>query len=187
MPSPTRSAPSAPDDEDEDELQVSGTASRTKAVVRRAETPDRLGNAPGFVIRRLYQSYTALWSRMIGPQLTGPQFAVLDVLDAYDGSDQASVGHAAALDASTMVDVARRLERRALIVRTRSPVDARRKVVQITSLGESELARVRERRVQLEGHLFGHNPRRKDEIMAELNQLSCRWAELAAELAAADD
>lgn len=168
-------------------MRVTSTVATTRAEVRRAETPDQLGSAPGFVIRRLYQSYTAMWSRMIGPHLTGPQFAVLDVLDAYDGSDQASVGHAAALDASTMVDVARRLERRSLIVRTRSPIDARRKVVQITSLGESELGRVRERRVALEGKLFGHNPRRKDEIMAELNELSERWAELAAELAAADD
>ncbi|HIZ99539.1 MAG TPA: MarR family winged helix-turn-helix transcriptional regulator [Candidatus Janibacter merdipullorum] len=163
------------------------TVAKTRAEVRRAETPDQLGNAPGFVIRRLYQSYTAMWARMIGPQLTGPQFAVLDVLDAYDGSDQASVGHAAALDASTMVDVARRLERRALIVRTRSPIDARRKVVQITALGERELQRVRDRRVELEGVLFGHNPRRKDEIMAEMNDLSKRWVELASELAAADD
>lgn len=161
--------------------------SKVNSDVRRAETPDQLGNAPGFVIRRLYQSYTAMWSRMIGSQLTGPQFAVLDVLDAYDGSDQASVGHAAALDASTMVDVARRLERRSLIVRTRSPIDARRKVVQITSLGEIELSQARERRVELEGVLFGHNPRRKDEVMAEMNDLSKRWAELAAELAAAED
>lgn len=161
--------------------------SKVNSDVRRAETPEQLGNAPGFVIRRLYQSYSAMWSRVIGPQLTGPQFAVLDVLDAYDGSDQASVGHAAALDASTMVDVARRLERRSLIVRTRSPIDARRKVVQITSLGESELFQARERRVELEGVLFGHNPRRKDEVMAEMNDLSKRWAELAAELAAAED
>ena len=161
--------------------------SRTKADVRRADTPDQLGNAPGFVIRKLYQSYTAAWSRMVGTQLTGPQFAVLDVLDLYDGSDQASVGTAAALDASTMVDVARRLERRALIVRTRSDVDARRKVVRITALGETELKKVRERRDELDLRLFEHNPRRKDEIMAELNELSERWAELAAELAAADD
>lgn len=161
--------------------------SKVNSDVRRAETPEQLGNAPGFVIRRLYQSYSAMWSRVIGPQLTGPQFAVLDVLDAYDGSDQASVGHAAALDASTMVDVARRLERRSLIVRTRSPIDARRKVVQITSLGESELFQARERRVELEGVLFGHNPRRKDEVMAEMNDLSKRWAELASELAAAED
>lgn len=161
--------------------------SKVNSDVRRAETPEQLGNAPGFVIRKLYQSYSAMWSRVIGPQLTGPQFAVLDVLDAYDGSDQASVGHAAALDASTMVDVARRLERRSLIVRTRSPIDARRKVVQITSLGDSELSRVRERRLELEQRLFAHNPRRKAEIMAELNELSERWTELAAELAAADD
>ncbi len=155
--------------------------------MRRAETPDQLGSAPGFVIRKLYQSYTAAWSRMVDTQLTGPQFAVLDVLDLYDGSDQASVGSAAALDASTMVDVARRLERRSLIVRTRSDVDARRKVVRITALGETELAKSRRGRDALDRRLFSHEPRRKDEIMAELNDLSQRWAELAAELAAADD
>ena len=163
------------------------TVADTRADVRRAETPDQLGNAPGFVIRKLYQSYSAAWTKMVGSQLTGPQFAVLDVLDLYDGSDQASVGSAAALDASTMVDVARRLERRGLIVRTRSPIDARRKVVQITALGESELSRRRERRDVLDERLFAHSPRRKDEIMAELNELSDRWAELAAELAAADE
>lgn len=163
------------------------TVADTRADVRRAETPDQLGNAPGFVIRKLYQSYSAAWTKMVGSQLTGPQFAVLDVLDLYDGSDQASVGSAAALDASTMVDVARRLERRGLIVRTRSPIDARRKVVQITALGESELSRRRERRDALDERLFAHSPRRKDEIMAELNELNDRWAELAAELAAADE
>lgn len=160
---------------------------KAKTDVRRAETPDRLGNAPGFVIRKLYQSYTAAWSRMIDTHLTGPQFAVLDVLDRYDGSDQASLGAAAALDASTMVDVARRLERRALIVRTRSDVDARRKVVRITALGEAELARSRRNRDALDERLFEHNPRRKAEIMAELNELSERWAELAEELTAAEE
>ncbi|WP_201464708.1 MarR family winged helix-turn-helix transcriptional regulator [Janibacter melonis] len=160
--------------------------SRGSTDVRRAQTPDRLGDAPGFVIRKLYQSYTAAWSRMVDTGLTGPQFAVLAVLDEHDGSDQASVGSAAALDASTMVDVARRLERRSLIVRTRSPIDARRKVVQITALGEAELARSRECITPLDEALFAHAPRRKEEIMAELNALSVRWAELAAELDAAD-
>lgn len=160
---------------------------KTGTEVRRAETPAQLGHAPGFVIRKLYQSYSAAWSRMVDTQLTGPQFAVLEVLDSFDGSDQASVAAAAALDASTMVDVARRLERRALIVRTRSALDGRRKVVQITALGESELKRTRAARAKLDERLFAHNPRRKQEIMAELDELSDRWAELAAELAAAED
>lgn len=150
--------------------------------VLRAETPERLGTAPGFVIRRLYQSYSAAWSRMIDTHLTGPQFAVLAVLDEYDGADQASVAAAAALDASTMVDVARRLERRALIVRTRSPIDGRRKVVQITALGEAELKRSRECIAPLDEALFAHDPERQDEIMAELNDLNDRWTELVAEL-----
>ncbi|SMC62141.1 hypothetical protein SAMN06296429_10667 [Janibacter indicus] len=63
----------------------------------------------------------------------------------------------------------------------------RRKVVKITALGESELKRTRAARAKLDERLFAHNPRRKQEIMAELNELSDRWAELAAELAAAED
>ncbi|MHA7125645.1 hypothetical protein ACRTEC_04555 [Janibacter indicus] len=46
---------------------------------------------------------------------------------------------------------------------------------------------VRAARAKLDERLFAHNPRRKQEIMAELNELSDRWAELAAELAAAED
>lgn len=69
-------------------------------------------------------------------------------------------------------------------MRTRSALDGRRKVVQITALGESELKRTRAARAKLDERLFAHNPRRKQEIMAELSD---RWAELAAELAAAED
>ncbi|WP_018155232.1 MarR family winged helix-turn-helix transcriptional regulator [Demetria terragena] len=155
--------------------------------VRRAETPQWLAQAPGFVVRKLYQSYTAAWWRSVGTGLTGPQYAVLAVLEEHNGSDQISVGAAAALDASTMVDVARRLEGRSLIVRSRSPIDARRKVVQITALGEAALAKTREQVRPLDRELFAHAPRRRAEIMADLDALSERWADLVTELGSAQD
>lgn len=147
-----------------------------------AETPEFLRVAPGFLIRELFQSYTACWARTIDSQLTGPQYAVLAVLRDYDGSDQASVAHAASLDASTMVDVARRMERRGWIVRTRSLTDARRKVLQITALGEEVLAEARRKVIEFDESLFAHDPERKEEILAELLRLRNHWKATATEM-----
>src|SRR5699024_5282742 len=105
----------------------------------RAETPEFLKVAPGSVIRDLYQNYSAAWQNMVTDLMTGPQYAVLAVLNENDGADQTSVADASLLDGSTMVDVSRRLERRGLMVRTRSQVDGRRKVLHITALGEATL------------------------------------------------
>ena len=44
-------------------------------------TPAELLAAPGYVARRLYQSYVALWTRAVDPVLTGPQYAVLTAVD----------------------------------------------------------------------------------------------------------
>lgn len=148
---------------------------------QRAETPEFLRMAPGFLIRELFQSYTACWVRAIDSQLTGPQYSVLAVLRDNDGSDQASVAHAASLDVSTMVDVARRMERRGLIVRTRSMTDARRKVLQITALGEQVLAEARRKVIQFDDALFAHDPERKEEILAELLRLRNHWKATATE------
>jgi DNA-binding MarR family transcriptional regulator len=147
--------------------------------VPRAQTPEFLKEAPGFLIRELFQSYTAGWTRYIDGTLTGPQYSVLAVLMDHDGSDQVSVAQAASLDASTMVSVARRLERRGLIIRTRSLRDGRRKVLQITSLGEELFRKARARVLVFDEELFAHDPARKEEIISELSRLARHWRQMS--------
>ncbi|MFB7368597.1 MarR family winged helix-turn-helix transcriptional regulator [Streptomyces sp. NPDC056222] len=112
-----------------------------------AQSPAALTAAPGYQVRRLYQAYLAAWLREVDPVLTGPQFAVLQTVQACPGRDQRSLAAAVALDTSTMADVARRLETRGLITRRTAADDGRRKLLHIAEEGE-HLLREADRRAR---------------------------------------
>jgi MarR family transcriptional regulator, temperature-dependent positive regulator of motility len=140
-------------------------------------TPEPLRTAPGFLVRRLYQAYTAAWARHVDPVLTGPQYAVLTAVSAYPEVDQGSLAAVVALDRSTMADVCRRLEDRGLISRTVAPSDGRRKLLGLTALGAEVLDGVAARVGRLEGALMrgeGLDPD-DDELLLRLELLSRRW------------
>lgn len=103
------------------------------------QAPAALTAAPGYQVRRLYQAYLAVWLREVDPVLTGPQFAVLQTVQACPGRDQRSLASAVALDSSTMADVARRLEARRLITRRTAADDGRRKLLYLTEEGQDLL------------------------------------------------
>jgi MarR family transcriptional regulator, temperature-dependent positive regulator of motility len=139
-------------------------------------TPEPLRTAPGFLVRRLYQAYTAAWARHVDPVLTGPQYAVLTAVSAYPEVDQGSLAAVVALDRSTMADVCRRLEDRGLISRTVAPSDGRRKLLGLTAQGAEVLGGVAARVDRLEGALMrdeGLAP--DDELLLRLELLSRRW------------
>ncbi|MFD3925372.1 MarR family winged helix-turn-helix transcriptional regulator [Streptomyces sp. NPDC058614] len=138
--------------------------------------PVALTAAPGYQVRRLYQAYLAIWIRAVDPTLTGPQFAVLQTVEAAPGHDQRSLASAVALDTSTMADVARRLESRGLIVRKADAADGRRKLLYLTEEGEQTLLGANARARQLDQRLlepFGAD--RREEIMHLLTSLADHW------------
>lgn len=138
--------------------------------------PPALTAAPGYQVRRLYQAYLAVWTRSVDPVLTGPQFAVLQAVDASPGHDQRSMASAVALDTSTMADVARRLENRGLIVRRTAADDGRRKLLYLTEEGERTLREANSRARSLDERLlepFGAE--RREEIVHLLTSLADHW------------
>lgn len=138
--------------------------------------PAALTAAPGYQVRRLYQAYLAVWTRSVDPVLTGPQFAVLQAVDASPGHDQRSMASAVALDTSTMADVARRLENRGLIVRRTAADDGRRKLLYLTEEGERTLREANSRARSLDERLlepFGAE--RREEIVHLLTSLADHW------------
>ncbi|MGG7575593.1 MarR family winged helix-turn-helix transcriptional regulator [Streptomyces sirii] len=152
-----------------------------------ASTPPRppaaLTTAPGYQVRRLYQAYLAVWIRAVDPTLTGPQFAVLQTVDAAPGHDQRSMASAVALDTSTMADVARRLENRGLIVRKTAADDGRRKLLYLTEEGRATLDDANSRARQLDQRLlepFGTE--RREEIVQLLTSLADHWEQLPEDL-----
>jgi DNA-binding MarR family transcriptional regulator len=142
--------------------------------------PPGLTAAPGYQVRRLYQAYLAVWIRAVDPTLTGPQFAVLQAVEAAPGSDQRSMASAVSLDTSTMADVARRLENRGLIVRRTDADDGRRKLLYLTEEGEQTLHGANRRARQLDDRLLGpFGPERREEVMHLLTSLADHWEGLA--------
>jgi DNA-binding MarR family transcriptional regulator len=142
-------------------------------------TPQALLAAPGYVARRLHQSYVALWTRVVDPVLTGPQFAVLTAVDHHPGVDQGSLAASVALDRSTMADVVRRLEDHGLIVRHTAPHDGRRKLLHLTEEGSRRLAEAGKRARDLDEQLLkGYSPAERERVLREMTALAARWEEL---------
>lgn len=145
-------------------------------------TPQALLEAPGYLVRRLYQAYVAAWVRQVDNVLTGPQFAVLVAVAEHPGSDQGSLASAIALDRSTMADIARRMEQRGLITRTPDVADGRRKLLALTPLGEETLVASNRRARALDERLMaGLAPDQRADVMRVLEGLSQEWVEVAGE------
>ena len=62
------------------------------------------------LLRRVLQSHTAAWQQRV-PQLTKPQYAMLDALRRRPGIDQVTLGSLAATDKGTTTELLRRMER----------------------------------------------------------------------------
>ncbi|WP_433479221.1 MarR family winged helix-turn-helix transcriptional regulator [Spirillospora sp. CA-142024] len=139
-------------------------------------TPQELLAAPGYVARRLYQSYVALWTRAVDPVLTGPQFAVLTAVNAYPGVDQGSLGATVALDRSTMADIVRRMEDNGLIVRHTATHDGRRKLLYLTDEGERRLKEAERRTRSLDEDLMrGYSAAERERWLREMTALAGHW------------
>ncbi|HCA87196.1 MAG TPA: MarR family transcriptional regulator [Streptomyces sp.] len=144
--------------------------------------PRELTHAPGYLARRMYQAYLAAWLHGVDATLTGPQFAVLQITGENPGSDQRSIAALAALDSSTMADVARRLENRGLLARTPSPADARRKLLDLTEEGRATVHDANRRARKLDEELMRPiPPEQRAQVLEHLSTLADHWEQLSQE------
>jgi DNA-binding MarR family transcriptional regulator len=101
-----------------------------------------LDTAPGHLIRRAQQRHQALWTQIVGGELTSVQFALLVLLRDHPELDQRTLAERTSTDTSTLAEVCRRLEQRGLLSRERDAEDRRRYVLRVTPEGEDLLHRV---------------------------------------------
>jgi DNA-binding MarR family transcriptional regulator len=90
-------------------------------------------DAPGHLIRMAQQVHTAIWAEEFDRELTGPQYAAMQVLSRSPGINQRRLGDLAALDKSTGADIVQRLVTRGWIRRARDPEDGRGRVLQLSA------------------------------------------------------
>ncbi|GAA1236080.1 hypothetical protein GCM10009676_20270 [Prauserella halophila] len=91
-----------------------------------------LARTPGHLIRRAQRVHGALWTRYVGAEPTGPQFAVLSSIASRPGLDQTTVGAMSSLDKSSTKDIVRRLAHHGWITVDPDPDDRRRKVLHLS-------------------------------------------------------
>jgi DNA-binding MarR family transcriptional regulator len=157
------------------EAGAMGDTAESKAAAPQA-SPSALLEAPGFLVRRLYQAYTSAWLRGVDSSLTGPQFAALTAVGARPGRDQRSLAAAVSLDASTMTDIVRRMEKRGLITRQTPESDARRKLLYLTDEGRSVLEEANHLARQLDEKLLRpYGALEREQLMAILARLADHW------------
>lgn len=135
-----------------------------------AESPQWV---PGHVLRRAQQRHTALFTATFGRRLTGPQFAVMQVLSLRPGSSAREVGECADLDKSTASDIIARLVARGWIQRSTDASDGRRRLLALTDEGiacaAEFLPRVRAVQDEL---LAGLEPSRRTRLVTALTRVA---------------
>lgn len=115
------------------------TVLRGKAATRiakgmAADSPYRLDDQIGYVLRRVTQRHLAIFAAAI-PEVTTTQFAVLARLSETGPVSQNQLGRAAAMDAATIKGVVDRLARLGLVTTAADPGDRRRLTVALTGAG----------------------------------------------------
>lgn len=114
-----------------------------------------MARTPGYLIRRSQQVHTALWAHLVGPAVTGPQYAVLVALSRQPGLDQVTIGTLASLDRSSTADIVARLARGGWVERRVAADDARRSTVTLTRDGTQWLAGVTPKAQAVHRELLG--------------------------------
>ena len=91
---------------------------------------------PGFLIRRLHQIHSALFTKETeGFNITPVQYSVLTALAEHGEMDQMTLAHEIGLERTSVGEVLRRLEQRGLVERRQSPQDGRVRLTRATRAG----------------------------------------------------
>lgn len=144
------------------------------------DPPPGVSRAPGYVLRRLYQSYQSVWMKHVDGIATGPQAAVLMAVRDNPGVEQGALGASVALDRSTMASIVSRLVERNWLTRTTPPQDGRKRLLELTDEGSKAIDEILERSQALERILLdGYGPRGRDLIVDMWSSLADEWEALA--------
>lgn len=90
------------------------------------------------LMRVVLQEHTARWAGLL-PDVTKPQYAVLEALDTCGEMDQITLGEASASTKGTLAEMVVRMEARGLISRRADEQDSRRRLITLTEQGRAAL------------------------------------------------
>lgn len=119
-----------------------------------------LADAPGHLIRRAQQAYTARWTNAFRGRITGPQYAVLCALAIRQPADQVTLGEVASLDRTSTAEVVERLAAQDLITVVTDSSDRRRKALRLSETAIRELPSITSAAADVQSQLLDLLPQR---------------------------
>ncbi len=130
--------------------------------------------APGYLIRRAHQTSMAIFAEELAEfEVTSLQFAIVQALIDEPGADQITVAQRVALDAATAGSVILRLEERGWLRRESSPTDKRRKLLWLTSAGQTMAMEMKKPARKVQQRLLGAlSESEREQFVALLKRIS---------------
>lgn len=136
---------------------------------KKAREAGALAESPSHLIHRALQLALDVYSREVGADgLTQRQFAVLEAVSLRGGLTQTDLVKATGIDRSTLADLVARMTRRGLLSRQRSTLDARAMAVNLTTEGETALAKARPRVIEADRQIMALLPKGRRETFLEI-------------------
>src|SRR5262245_62999670 len=135
--------------------------------MKRDSTSDRLQRSPIHLLHRAGQCAGDVFqTEMMNGELTPRQFAVLYTVANNEGLSQTGLVERTGIDRSTLADIVRRMQRKGLLQRRRTKVDARAYAVKLTEEGRKILRRTEPLAKRVEERVLDAHPaKRRAEFM----------------------
>ena len=140
---------------------------RRRPGARAADTPYRLEEQVGFLLRRAHQRHLAIFARLI-PELTRPQWAALAMLFEKGDCPQSRLGARTVMDAATIKGVIDRLHARGLVHLAGDEGDRRRVSVSLTEEGRALVRRLLPAAQAITGETLAPLSSKEAEILCRL-------------------
>lgn len=116
---------------------------KTEHALTEAQMRSLLFTRPGFLIRRLHQIHTGLFTEETSQfNITPVQYSLLSALADHGEMDQNTLALEIGLERTSVAEVLPRLEARELITRRQSEEDRRVKLAKLTRHGKNLLKRM---------------------------------------------
>lgn len=115
--------------------------SNAKPATDPTEGDYRLEEQIGFILRLVSQRHSGIFADGISDELTPTRFAALAKLFEIGAMSQNELGRRTAMDGATIKGVVDRLRARGLVHTRPDPTDARRHLVELTTLGGETASR----------------------------------------------
>jgi DNA-binding MarR family transcriptional regulator len=142
--------------------------------------PYRLATSASHLLHRAEQLAAERFTQLVNGAVTLRQFAVLAAIAEDSGLSQAELVRATGIDRSTLADMMKGLEKRALIQRTPSSADARANAVHLTQSGAAVLSATTQHARAADAAILDLLPRTKRKsFLATLTKLDRRATDTA--------